>query len=57
MTMVDLEKIGCMVWINGKRCGRPVQYVFEGTEGPFYRCGKCGRVLAARRNDVEVLEG
>lgn len=55
--MVQLLKVGCMsLTSNNRRCNRPVQYVFEGDQGPFYRCGKCGRVLITQRDDVVLTE-
>lgn len=53
---VTLVKVGCMVPTEHSACKRPVQYVFNGTVGPYYRCGKHGQELMRQRNDVEVVE-
>lgn len=53
---VRLTKIGCMVPMNENPCRRPVQYVFDGEQGPYYRCGKHGMELMRHRHDVEVEE-
>ena len=42
--------------MNENLCRRPVQYVFDGEQGPYYRCGKHGMELMRHRNDVEVEE-
>jgi hypothetical protein len=55
---VDLVLIGCMAPLSsGRPCTRPVQYVSEGTSGPFYHCGKCGNKLASQRDDVNIIRG
>lgn len=54
--MVKLIKIGCMIPMSKSTCKKPVQYVFMGEKGPFYRCGKHGMELMKQRNDVEVEE-
>lgn len=56
MMTVELIKIGCMIPTSKSSCKRPVQYVFNGIKGPYYRCGKHGMELMKQRNDVEVIE-
>lgn len=59
---VIITRISCMALgirngvPTGQKCKRPVQYVFEGEDGPFYRCGKCGNALMNMRDDIEVVE-
>lgn len=53
---VTLIRIGCFIPTMNSTCKRPVQYVFEGENGPYYRCGKHGNELMRQRNDVEVID-
>lgn len=50
----ELEQIWCMVPTEHSQCKRPVQYVWHGSEGPFYRCGKHGKELLRRRDDMKT---
>lgn len=54
--MVTLIKVGCMVPTVKSYCKKPVQYVFMGSKGPYYRCGKHGMELMRLRDDVEVVD-
>lgn len=53
---VTLVRVACMVPTRHSACKRPVQYVFYGDHGPYYRCGKHGQELMRHRNDVEVVD-
>lgn len=52
----ELEMIWCMVPTEHSQCKRAVQYVWHGSEGPFYRCGKHGKELLRQRDDMKTVD-
>lgn len=53
----EMHRIGCMVRTAHSTCKRPVVFVANGSDGPFYRCGRHGAELLRQRDDVTIVDG